>query len=358
MHSTNNRLTTEIDKSDDAIWSTLLCEFDDASIYQTAAYNTIMYGRENISNIIVKEDNVVVAIAQIGIRRFPLLGTGTANIHWGPVWKKKGNNNDNQIFIKTIDALKTEYAHKRKLLLRIWPNEFNDTSGDIKEILLNNDFQHNINVRPYRTLRLRIDHSIETLRKNLDQKWRNQLNKAEKNNLTIEDGYTDDQYQVFLNLQKEMLHRKRYTPGVDYDEYRKIQAMLPDALKMKILICKLGNEPVSAAIYSAIGNTGIYMLGATGNKGMRANGSNLLQWYIIQWLRQNNFTFYDLGGIDPEINPGVYRFKCGIAGKLGEEVSHIGQFVYCKYWRAALLYKFMTKVKKMRRLFMSLLKNK
>ena len=53
-------------------------------------------------------------------------------------------------------------------------------------------------------------------------------------------------------------------------------------------------------------------------------------WRMIEWLKTQDCTFYDLGGISPETNPGVYRFKNRLTGKNGKEVFHIGQYSICK----------------------------
>jgi lipid II:glycine glycyltransferase (peptidoglycan interpeptide bridge formation enzyme) len=95
---------------------------------------------------------------------------------------------------------------------------------------------------------------------------------------------------------------------------------------MKIIICKCEGEAVSVAVFSAIGDTGIYLLGATGHKGMNARGSYLLQWRAMQWLKEKGCKWYDLGGINPETNPGVYHFKAGVSGK---DVCHIGLYMAC-----------------------------
>jgi lipid II:glycine glycyltransferase (peptidoglycan interpeptide bridge formation enzyme) len=95
---------------------------------------------------------------------------------------------------------------------------------------------------------------------------------------------------------------------------------------MKIMVCMSQNEPVCATICSYLGNKGLYLLGATGNRGMKLNGSYLLQWGMIKWLKEQGCRLYDLCGINPTINPNVYSFKKGLAGKSGEEISLIGQF--------------------------------
>ena len=35
---------------------------------------------------------------------------------------------------------------------------------------------------------------------------------------------------------------------------------------------------------------------------------------FIQWLKENGVRHYNLGGINPETNPGVYHFKRGLSG--------------------------------------------
>jgi hypothetical protein len=63
-----------------------------------------------------------------------------------------------------------------------------------------------------------------------------------------------------------------------------------------------------------MGDCGIYLFGGTSDEGMKQKGSYLLQWRMIQWLKENGVRFYNLGGINPITNPGVYHFKQGMNG--------------------------------------------
>jgi len=94
-----------------------------------------------------------------------------------------------------------------------------------------------------------------------------------------------------------------------------MQESLPDGQKMRILICEQQGVPVAGVIGTALGNSGIYLFGATSTKGMQSKGSYLLQWRMIQQLKENGVRYYNLGGINPESNPGVYHFKKGLAGQ-------------------------------------------
>ena len=63
-----------------------------------------------------------------------------------------------------------------------------------------------------------------------------------------------------------------------------------------------------------MGDSAIYLLGATSDAGLNSKGAYFLQWTMIRWLKRTGIKSYDLGGIDPEGNPGVYHFKRGISG--------------------------------------------
>jgi len=77
-------------------------------------------------------------------------------------------------------------------------------------------------------------------------------------------------------------------------------------------------------VATAIGDTGVYLLGATSDEGLNAKGAYLLQWNMIEWLKENGIRWYDLGGIDPDANPGVYHFKKGFSGM---DVLQLSPFV-------------------------------
>ena len=62
-------------------------------------------------------------------------------------------------------------------------------------------------------------------------------------------------------------------------------------------------------VASAIGNMGIYLLGATHDEGLNTKAAYLIHWTMINRLKESGVQSYDLGGINPETNPGVYHFQ-------------------------------------------------
>jgi lipid II:glycine glycyltransferase (peptidoglycan interpeptide bridge formation enzyme) len=322
-------------------WTEVLGKFQDASIYQTWSYGDIRWGRKNLQHIVLKKENDIVAAVQMVIKKIPIINTGVAYTYLGPMWRRHGNENI-ELFEDILSTINTEYAIKNNYVIRIVPM-VSDENADIMKLLEKKGYVRNTDKKSYRTIILDLKGSLDDIRKSFKQKWRNQLNAAEKNKLTVIDGDGEELYRIFLTMQKEMISRKKYRPGVDYNEFREIQNDLPPNQKMKIFICSYDGEPVSAAIVSAIGNTGIYLLGATGEKGLKVKGSYLLQWKIVQWLKSIQCEWYDLGGINPDSNPGVYLFKSGLSGK---DTKYIGIYEFSKHKSLIRLLNLFDRIKK------------
>jgi lipid II:glycine glycyltransferase (peptidoglycan interpeptide bridge formation enzyme) len=330
----NHGLQVEIDNVSRDDWTYLLEQFGDATIYQSWAYGSVRWGKNSLSHLVIKRDREVIALSQVAIKKVPGIGAGIAYVPWGPIWRKRKNPTDIEVLRQAIICLREEYLRKRGLFLRISPEVIDDQNNSVARLFEGQGFSCNFSTPRYRTLLLDLAPPVNELRANLNQKWRNQLNQAERNRLEIVEGTSDELYRAFLGLQREMQGRKKYVPGVDYDEFGVIQRELPDSLKMNIMICKCEGEPVSSAVFSAIGDTGIYLLGATGDKGMKVKGSYLLQWRVVQRLKEIGCRWYDLGGINPQKNQGVYHFKAGLSGK---DLNHIGQFEACTNFLSALV---------------------
>jgi lipid II:glycine glycyltransferase (peptidoglycan interpeptide bridge formation enzyme) len=309
-------------------WAWMLDLFDDANIYQTWSYGAVRWGIENLSHLVLKRNDEVVGIAQLRIVRPTSLKFGMAYLRWGPICQRRGSELEPEVLTRMADALYDEYVIKRKLLLQILPNAFvGSRRAEIVRSAFSNFMQEPTTpANTYRTFVLDLSPSLEELRRNLDKKWRNQLTRAEKNGLNVVASNGMDQYETFCTMYRQMRNRKAFETTVDVEEFERIQAELPESQRMQILICEHQGKPVAGVVASAIGDSAIYMLGATSDEGLDAKGSYLLQWTFVEWLKANGVKWYDLGGIDPGKNPGVYHFKKGFSGS---DVCQLTPLVAC-----------------------------
>jgi lipid II:glycine glycyltransferase (peptidoglycan interpeptide bridge formation enzyme) len=319
----------EIDRATPAEWSSMLDLFNDANLYQTWSYGAVRWGGKNLSHVVLKRNDEVVGITQLRIVRPTSLKFGMAYLRWGPICHRRETDLDSEVFARMADALHQEYVVKRRLLLQILPNAFIGSARAevFQSAFANFALEPSTTANTYRTFVLDVAPPIEELRKNLDKKWRNQLSRSEKNGLNVVEGSGTDAYRRFSTMYRQMRDRKTFETTVDVEEFGRIQQDLPEDQRMQILICERNGEPVAGIVASAMGDSAIYLLGATSDDGLNAKGSYLLQWTWIQWLKQNGVRWYDLGGIDPDGNPGVYHFKKGFSGA---DVCQLTPFVACE----------------------------
>jgi lipid II:glycine glycyltransferase (peptidoglycan interpeptide bridge formation enzyme) len=316
----------EVDNMNKENWNDLLKEFNDANIHQSWSWGSGVDQKDNLSHLVIKKEEQLLAICQVVVKKVPLLKAGLANVYYGPLWRRRGAVEDSENFRISIKALKDEYVERRGFLLRIWPNEFEEPQRGVASILGMLGFRRDDSMEPYRTLRLDITQPLDQLRQNLAETWRRGLKRAEKKGFTVVEGNSGELYAVYLGLLKEMIGRKRFMPGVDYEAHRKVQEDLPEHLKMRIMICEFDGQPVSSVICSAVGETAEYLLGATGTRGLGIHASKLLHWRMIQRFKELGYKWYDLGGIDPNRNPGGYQFKRHLGGDAAEDKVYIGTF--------------------------------
>jgi len=306
----------EVDLVTSSEWSRLLDLFEDANLYQTWSYGAIRWGTKNLSHLVLKRNDEVVGMAQLRIVRPTRLNFGMAYLRWGPLCHRRGRELDAEATGGIARALHQEYVCNRKLLLQILPNAFVGSPGGALFQTAFSSFtpEPRTSANTHRTFILDLMPPLDELRRNLNKKWRNQLTRAEKNGLKVVAGSGADEFRRFRKMYEQMQERKAFESSVNVEEFGRIQDDLPETHRMRILICEQDGIPLAGLVASAMGNSAIYLLGATSTEGLNSKGAYLLQWTMIQWLKENGTIWYDLGGIDPEGNAGVYHFKSGLSG--------------------------------------------
>jgi lipid II:glycine glycyltransferase (peptidoglycan interpeptide bridge formation enzyme) len=306
----------EVDRVSASEWSGLLNKFEDANLYQTWSYGAIRWGEKNLSHLVLKKGGQAVAIAQLRIVRFLNVKDVIAYLRWGPIYHLRQHEPSAEVLQQMMAALNTEYVKRRRMVLRMLPNAFEGSrrAEHFQSALSSIHARPSPKAEIYRTIVVDLSPSLDELRKKFGAKWRNKLNGAEKNGLEIIEGDGTEDFGVFIGLYNSMMARKNFDTTVDVNEFGAMQATLDASQRMRILICKHDGIPVAGLVVAPLGDTAIYLLGATADEGLKLKGSYLLHWRAMNWLKTHGFRYYDLGGIDPVGNPGVYEFKSGFSG--------------------------------------------
>lgn len=293
-------------------WDRQLAAFDDASIYQTWAYGATRWGVASLEHVRLMRGGQPVAMAQVALRHLPLLGGGLAYIPWGPVWRKNGGDiNDLR---EIVQRMRHEYAVHRGYLLRIVPRERDDADRPVGDVYATEGFQRVAN--GYRTLLVDLRGPFDELEHRINRSWRRALKRAAQLHVTVEEGVADAQYQTFTSIYRDMVRRKGFLPGVNIDEFARIQRALSGAIKMHILVARMGERAVAALMASHMGDTGVGLLGATAMDGLSCGAFHLLNMRMMRWLKDSGARYYDFGGYDPHAHDGTAAFKSGLPGEI------------------------------------------
>lgn len=313
---TTARFEVKVDGQTPASWSETLNQFNDANIYQTWAYGAVRWGERQLSHLVLQREGKAHAAAQVRVIRVPLLPTGVAYLRWGPMCHRKDHPPDPTLVARMLECLRDEYCTRRGLVLQVMPHAYpaSERGNGYLEALAGCGFRPISGPPRYRTVLVDLEPAAETIRKNLDQKWRNQLNASGKHGLELQVTGDQEGYDEFERLYQIMWNTKRFDTRVDVGEFGRIQQQLPAPDQMRVFLARKDGEAVGALVCSLLGDSAIYLLGATNERARELKASYHLHWQAMMWLKQHGARWYDLGGIDPEANPGGYHFKSGFGG--------------------------------------------
>lgn len=317
--------TAHVRQVDGPWWQRHVTCFADYSYRQSWAFGVACAERVGAisEHVAIEAEGDLVGLADVRIKRMPVLGVGVAYVNGGPLIRRREGDHADRLAV-CLGALRYEYVEGRGLVLRVMPPVRSaEENARTEQVFRAAGFRPGSRPPAYRTRLVDISPSLEVLRKNLAQKWRNCLNRAEKNDLATQQGTDPATFGEFCELYEELIGRKGFEVDLDAAFYAGVQQDADEADRFVVMLAKAEGAYVSGVVASILGDTCVYVLGATNSMGMQTKASYLLQWNTIVTARERGCLWYDLGGVDPEGNPGVYHFKKGVGG---DELTAPGPF--------------------------------
>lgn len=315
-----------LDSVEPADWPGVAARFADRNYRQTAAFDAACAARVGAASerVVVRRAGELLAAACVRVKRVPLLG-GVAYVAGGPLVGPRDNGASAR-FGAAVDALVAEYSRRRRLVLRVAPPLGEaEWHASVEKTLAQRGFRVAPDAPRYRTFVVDLSPPVETIRQRLRQKWRNGLNRAEKNVIDVSVGHGAEDFAAFGELFDELRQRKPFHVELDAAFYARVQQQLAADERLLVLLARVEGQLAAGMVVSLLGETAVYLLGASNDLGMQSKASYLLQWRTILVARDRGCVRYDLGGIDPAGNPGVHHFKEGLGG---QDVTVPGPFDY------------------------------
>lgn len=304
-------------------WDKLTPTFRDTSYRQCASYATAAADRVGATSELnrLTDGDCLIGLADVRVKKLPVSRLGIAYASYAPVVRRDRCFPQEQ-FSRCIDALRREYVDQRGLVLRVTPILNGGLFQDVQASCLEaRGFQVSSTQPPRTTFILDLLKPLDDIRRSLDPKWRSDLVKAEKADVRITRSIELSDFDRFERIFLELTRQKGFMPNQDVLFFKNVQSGTPRDQKFVLHLAWHNAELIAGHLGSFVGDTAVYLLGAANSVGRDLRASYLLQWSAITYAKAVGNSFYDLGGIDRERNPDVYRFKRRLNGRLVTEIG-------------------------------------
>jgi hypothetical protein len=308
-----------------AQWETAVHEFRDYNYRQVWAYGVALAARRGAASehVAILRDGELLGLADVRVKSLPVIGGGLAYVSGGPLVRRGEDGDALERLDHCLDALAGEYVRRRGLTLRVGapvgPPDHNEAVAD--HCLAAG--WRTADAGRYRTVLLDIDREPDAIQASLHKNWRQSIRRAARKGVTVTFGTELDRFDAFAGMLAALRARKGFDVELDERFFAAVQAEAPERDRLVVGLAFVDGAPVAGNVTAIHGDTGVYLLGASTDAGLEAQASYLLHWQTIERLRERGAAWYDLGGIDPEANPGVAAFKIRTNGM---DVTAAGPF--------------------------------
>src|SRR5436190_1164400 len=282
------------------LWDETLSGFGDCTPYQSYAWGEYRraLGWEPQRWIAYNDDGTIVAMMHGALRRYPL-GIGLIWCEGGPVGDISVCNDTLQQAITKTTGLKRVYCRFRC-----------DRRRDIEDVLRLTAQGWTISWSPLTTcysMTLDLTQDENRLLANCERNWRRNLRRAHEGNLNVRqwlDASVDEVVSVYASMQE--------TKGLDEQlSHKEVEELLRN-LKQQLVLYRCDDEEGEVVSLLGCMVAGVLdgaIFWATSEEGRKLHASYPTFWAVVQHCLRIGIKSYDLAGIDPVNNHGVYRFK-------------------------------------------------
>lgn len=293
-----------------ADWPAMARRFRDFAFEQSLTYAEPAAARIGgvARYVALEEDGRLIAAAAVRIRTLPVLGRGIAWIASGPLTQPiDGEAPDDARLTAILAALRDEFALKRGHVLRFrLPGIAFPDMDHVTPLAAAAGYAPTDLAPSYRSIAVSLRKTEAETLANLEHKWRTNLRYVQKLNLSLDRGNSPELQARFMKLFCSVQAAKGFAPDITPEFHFAMYG--PDYL-MEILIATKDGVDQAGIVIAHVGHSVIYLFGATGEAGRETRAGYFLTWTGVTSCLGKGLDWYDLGGIDAESNPDVYRFK-------------------------------------------------
>lgn len=168
-----------------------------------------------------------------------------------------------------------------------------------------------------RTIWLDLTLGLEELSKALDSQWRYGARRAVREGVIVRTTTEAADVSCFYKMCNALSEAKGFAlPGSEALMQELIRSSSIDGpVRMTLYVAEVCGEMAAGALIATSGSHIHYLWGASDRRFSKYRVGEAVQWQVIQDGVAAGMTRYDLEGVDPVGNPGVYEFKRKMGGR-------------------------------------------
>lgn len=329
---------------EDADWDDFVANHPHGSLLQTTNWarlkNRFGWSSERVW---LKRDGSLVAGAQILYRS---AGLGIFKIGYVPHGPLVDWADDKQVEVLLSQIDESAYKNGAgivKIEPLLWQNEL--TAGRWEEICRHNNLIITEDtIQPPRTVIVDIRPPEDEILARMKSKTRYNIRLAARKDVVVREG-TGQDLNAFVDLMNITGQRDNF--GTHSPEYYATVYSFFAPENAVLLIAEYEEKPLAAAMITALGDTAVYLYGASSNEERNRMPAYAVQWAAMRWARERGCTRYDLWGVpDADLQEleanfterrdglwPVYRAKRGYGGRVQRTVGAVDRVYNDRLYR-------------------------
>ena len=269
----------------------------------------------NIIRYVIQDSfNTPIAIIQVLTRKYPFIG-GIARINRGPLLLKDYQEEEKiEIVCNILNCLLRELRINRCWILQIAP-ELPDTI-DVRH-KLNQIGLHKMKTIPWASAIIDLSENKDTLLMKLNGKWRNCLRKGEKSGVIVKKvDLTESNFKFLISSYNELQNNRSFQ-GLSTNLIIKLAQDSDETWDFNLFFAWQSNDiyetnPIGQLVSIRSGDTTMYLIGTTNQKGREIQANSVLLWRSILYAQETGSNWFDLGGLNSATPKGIAEFKKGL----------------------------------------------
>jgi hypothetical protein len=301
--------------TDRAAWRAAAAGFVDRSLMQDWAFGDAKAetGPWRAERGLFTQNGRVVGAVQAMIREVPWIGGGLVWINRGPLWRTPAGESPDRLGA-LLEVLRARWARGGYYLRVAPPLEGACSAPGFVAT----------GTPGWASARVDLSAPADVLRAGLHQKWRNALNKAERNGPAVSSGV--EFFSDFCDGFARFLADKKFPTSLTPQFLARLQERFPPERRMVAHLAHVGGAPAGGALIARYDDTAEYLAGFATEAGHGHNVGQLLLWRALIAAKDAGVRWFDVGGMDEARTPeGIYHFKAGLGGapyRLAGEIEY------------------------------------